>query len=122
VTQVSSIHYIEFTSIYHVTVESIALRNRNKGSLPDETRHDDDDVNEDGGKAAGGKGDSKYDAARRSTSFVNCLRSTHRDSGKLYNTMRRDVYDVNEDGGEAAGGKDDSKYDTARRSMSFVNC
>ena len=71
-TQASSIHYIEFTYIYHVTVDSIALRDRNKGSLPDETRHDEDDVNEDGGEAAGSKDDSKYDAARRSTSFVNC--------------------------------------------------
>jgi len=65
VTQASSIHYIEFTSIYHVTVDSIPLR-------PDETRRDEDDVNEDGGEAAGGKDNSKYDAARRSTSFVNC--------------------------------------------------
>jgi len=65
VTQVSSIHYIEFTSIYHVTVDSIALR-------PDETRCDENDVNEDGGEAASDKDNSKYDAARRSTSFVNC--------------------------------------------------
>jgi len=71
VTQASSIHYIEFTSIYHVTVDSIALRDR-KGSLPDVTRRDEDDVNEDCGEAAGGKDDSKYDAARRSTSFVSC--------------------------------------------------
>jgi len=64
VTQASSIHYIEFTYIYHVTVDSIALRDRNKGSLPDETRRDEYDVNEDGGEAAGGgKDDSKYDAA-----------------------------------------------------------
>ena len=56
-TQASSIHYIEFTSIYHITVDSIAL-------CPDETRRDEDDVNEDGGEAAGGgKDDSKYDAA-----------------------------------------------------------
>jgi len=47
VTQASSIHYIEITSIYHVTVDSIALR-------LDETQHDEDDVNEDGGEAAGG--------------------------------------------------------------------
>jgi len=72
VTQASSIHYIEFTSIYHVTVESIALCDRNKGSLPDEIRHDEDDVNEDGSEAAGGKNNSKYHAARRSTSFMNC--------------------------------------------------
>jgi len=72
VTQASSIHYIEFTSIYHVTVDSIALRDRNKGRLPDETRRDEYDVNEDGGEAAGCKDDSKYDEARRSTSFVNC--------------------------------------------------
>jgi len=72
VTQASSIRYIEFTPIYHVTVDSIALRDRNKGSLPDETRCDADNVNEDGGQAAGGKDDSKYDAARWSTSFVNC--------------------------------------------------
>jgi len=65
VTQASSIHYIEFTSIYHITVDSIAL-------CPDETRRDEDDVNEDGGEAAGGKDNSKYDAARRSMSFVNC--------------------------------------------------
>ena len=65
VTQASSIHYIEFTSIYHVTIDSIALG-------PDETQHDVDNVNEDGGEAAGGKDNSKYDAARRSTSFVNC--------------------------------------------------
>jgi len=36
------------------------------------TRCDEYDVNEDGGEAAGGKDDSKYDMARRSTSFVNC--------------------------------------------------
>jgi len=37
------------------------------------SRHDEYDVNEDGGEAAGGdKEDSKFDAARRSTSFVNC--------------------------------------------------
>jgi len=30
------------------------------------------DVDEEGGEAAGGKDDSKYDAARRSTSLVNC--------------------------------------------------
>jgi len=59
VTQASSIHYIEFTSIYHVTIDSIALRDRNKGSLPDETRRDEYDVDEDGGEAAGGKDDSK---------------------------------------------------------------
>jgi len=35
-------------------------------------RPDEYDVDEDGGKAAGSKDDSKYDAARRSTSFVNC--------------------------------------------------
>ena len=35
-------------------------------------RHDEYDVNEDGGEAAGGKDDRKYDAARRSTSFMNC--------------------------------------------------
>jgi len=64
VTQASSILYIEFTSIYHITVDSIALRDRNKGSLPDKTRHDKDDVNEDGGEAAGGKDNRKYDAAR----------------------------------------------------------
>jgi len=72
VTQASSIHNIEFTSIYHVTIDSIALHDRNKGSLPDERRCDEDDVNEDGSEAASGKDDSKYDAARRSTSFVNC--------------------------------------------------
>jgi len=72
VTQASYIHYIEYTSIYHVTVDSIALRDRNKCSLPEETRRDKDDLNEDGGEAAGSKDDSKYDAARRSTSFMNC--------------------------------------------------
>jgi len=37
------------------------------------SRHDEYDVNEDGGEAAGGgMDDSKYDAARRSTIFVNC--------------------------------------------------
>jgi len=37
------------------------------------SRRDEYDVNEDGGEAAcGGKDDSKYDVARRSTSFVNC--------------------------------------------------
>jgi len=37
------------------------------------SRCDEYDVNEDGGEAAGGsKDDSKYDAASRSTSFVNC--------------------------------------------------
>ena len=30
------------------------------------------DVNEDGSEAASGKDDCKYNAARRSTSFVNC--------------------------------------------------
>ena len=35
-------------------------------------RHDKYDVDEDGGEAAGGKDDSIYDTARRSTSFVNC--------------------------------------------------
>jgi len=64
VTQASSIHYIEFTSIYHVTVDSIALRDRNKGSLPDETLRDECDVKEDGGETAGGgTDDSNYDAA-----------------------------------------------------------
>jgi len=53
------------------------------------SRHDGYDVNEDGGKIADGKDDSKYDVARRSTSFVNCSRSSHRNRGKLYNTMRR---------------------------------
>jgi len=86
------------------------------------TRREEYDVNEDGGEAASGKGDSKYEAVRRSMSFVNCSRCTHRDSWRLYNTTRRKEYDVNEDGGEAVGGKDDSKYDAARRSMSFVNC
>jgi len=86
------------------------------------TQRDKYDVDEDSSKAAGGKDDSKYDAARRSMSFVNCYRSTHRDSWKLYNTTRGKEYDVNEDGSEAAGGKDDSKHDAARRSMSFANC
>ena len=36
------------------------------------TRRDEYDVNEDDGEAASGKDDSKYDTARRSTSFVNC--------------------------------------------------
>ena len=36
------------------------------------SRRDKYDVNEDDGEAAGGKDNSKYDAARRSTSFVNC--------------------------------------------------
>jgi len=36
------------------------------------SRRDEYDVNEDDGEAAGGKDDSKYDAARRSMSFVNC--------------------------------------------------
>jgi len=36
------------------------------------TRHDEYDVNEDDGEAASSKDDSKYDAARRSISFVNC--------------------------------------------------
>jgi len=36
------------------------------------SRCDEYDVNEDDGEAAGGNDDSKYDAARRSTSFVNC--------------------------------------------------
>ena len=90
--------------------------------MPDEIRRDEDDVNDDRSEAASSKDDSKYDAARRSMSFVNCERSTHRDSGKLYNTTRRDKYDVDEDGSEAAGGKEDSKYDAARRSTGFVNC
>jgi len=73
VTQASSIHYIEFTSIYHVTVDSIALCDRKKGSLLNETRHNEYDVNEDGAETAGsGKDNSKYDAARRSMSFMNC--------------------------------------------------
>jgi len=36
------------------------------------TRCKEYDVNKDGGEAAGGKNDSKYDTARRSMSFVNC--------------------------------------------------
>jgi len=36
------------------------------------SRRDEYDVNEDGGEAVGGKDNCKYDAARRSTSFVNC--------------------------------------------------
>jgi len=36
------------------------------------SRHDKYDVNEDGGEAASGKDNSKYDTARRSMSFVNC--------------------------------------------------
>ena len=36
------------------------------------TRREEYDVDEDGSKAAGGKDDSKYDAARISMSFVNC--------------------------------------------------
>ena len=36
------------------------------------SRGDRYDVNEDGGEAAGGKDDGKYDTARRSTSFMNC--------------------------------------------------
>jgi len=81
------------------------------------SRRDEYDVNEDDGKAAGGKDDSKYDAVRRSTSFVNCYRSTHRDSGKLYNTTRRDEYVVDEDGGEVdAGSVNDTKMRGVRRS------
>jgi len=36
------------------------------------SRRDEYDVNEDDGEAAGGKNDCIYDAASRSTSFVNC--------------------------------------------------
>jgi len=36
------------------------------------SRHDEYDVNGDDSEASGGKDDSKYDVARRSTSFVNC--------------------------------------------------
>ena len=37
------------------------------------SRHDEYNVNQDGGEAAGGgKDDSKYDVARRLMSFVNC--------------------------------------------------
>jgi len=36
------------------------------------SRCDEYDVDEDGGEAACSKDDSNYDAARRSTSFVNC--------------------------------------------------
>jgi len=36
------------------------------------SRRDEYNVNEDDGEAAGGKDDSKYDAAKRSTSFMNC--------------------------------------------------
>jgi len=39
---------------------------------PDETQRDKDDFNEDGGEAASGKDNSKYDVVRRSMSFVNC--------------------------------------------------
>jgi len=42
------------------------------GKLYNTTRCDGYDVNKDGSEAAGGKDDSKYDAARRSMSFVNC--------------------------------------------------
>ena len=36
------------------------------------SRRDEYNVHEDDSEAAGGKDDCKYDAARRSTSFVNC--------------------------------------------------
>jgi len=36
------------------------------------SRRDEYDVNEDDSEAASGKDDCKYDAARRSTSFMNC--------------------------------------------------
>jgi len=36
------------------------------------SRRDEYTVNEDDGEAASGKNDSKYNAARRSTSIVNC--------------------------------------------------
>ena len=36
------------------------------------SRHNEYDVNQDGGGAAGSKDDCKYDAARRSMSFMNC--------------------------------------------------
>jgi len=36
------------------------------------SRYDEYKVNEDDGEAAGGKDNSKYDMARRSTSFMNC--------------------------------------------------
>ena len=36
------------------------------------SRRDEYNVNEDDGEAACGKDDSKYDAARRSTSFMKC--------------------------------------------------
>jgi len=42
------------------------------GKLYNTTRREEYNVNEDGGEAAGGKEDCKYDAARRSTSFMNC--------------------------------------------------
>jgi len=45
---------------------------RDSGKLYNTTRRDKYDVDEDGSEAAGGKEDSKYDAARRSTGFVNC--------------------------------------------------
>jgi len=36
------------------------------------TKHKEYNVDEDGSEAAGSKNDNKYDAARRSISFVNC--------------------------------------------------
>ena len=36
------------------------------------TQHEGYDVNKDGSEAGGGKDDSKYEAAKRSMSFVNC--------------------------------------------------
>ena len=45
---------------------------RDSWKLYNPTRGKEYDVNEDGGEAAGGKDDSKYNAVRRSMSFVNC--------------------------------------------------
>jgi len=68
-------------------------------------RRDKYDVDED----AGGVDDSKYDAARRSTSFVRLLAQLSERQTVGSCTIRRDEYDVNEDGGVDAGGVDDRK-------------
>ena len=49
-----------------------SVTHRDSGKLYKTMRRDEYNVDENGSEAAGGKDDSKYDAARRSMSIVNC--------------------------------------------------
>jgi len=63
------------------------------------------DTNEDAGR----KDDSKYEAARRSMSFMRLLAQLSKGQTVGSCTIRCDEYNVDDDGGVDAGGKDDSK-------------